>query len=313
MEKYFAGNYDLKESAIPLSFREEQDIEVWEGTLLGTPYLFLAERRELSLSLLSEYQDRFERASGLKPVFLLIGNVRHVARQLMESKIAFITPAGFIFIPGSLLYGPLPSPIRKEPLLWHDSYIPVAQYFLLNPSAKVNSLTLRSQIPFYSRSLLIKALALLEQLRFLKKEGAVRKSAYSLANSLGDSYALIKDRLINPIVGSYYVEKSQASVLPNEVYSSESALSHYTDLVPQCEAYLLSRKDYRENRSLFVGADERKFKEEYLRFDILAYTPLLERSESSFFLNPLDVIAIYQDDKDPRIEEEIDRLKGAYR
>ena len=147
----------------------------------------------------------------------------------------------------------------------------------------------------------------------MKQEGSIRSTAYALAGSIKESYALIKDRFINPIRGSYFAKESDAFPLPRLVLSSESALSFYTNVAPESEAYLLSRKEYWDNRYLFVALKERSFQEAYLRYDVFAYRPLLLRNGSSFVLNPLDVIAIYRDDKDPRIEEAINRLEETYR
>jgi hypothetical protein len=313
LEHYFSGSYSLKESSIPLSLVEQSLIALGEGKLLGKRYLFVIERQELSFSRISALNLRFASVSSWPLVFLLRGNPRSVAKELMGSQIAFITSDGFIFIPQVVICGQLPSPFRQQALVWHDSYIPVAQYFLLNPSAKVNSLSLQSELSFYSRPLLIKALAYLTQLGFLKQEGAVRSTAYSLAGSLPDSYVLIKERFINPVRGSYFVKENEASSLPHEILSSESALSFYTNVSPEEEAYLLSKKEYEEHRNLFVSAKQRAFQEVYLRYDVFVYHPLLARKGSSFVLNPLDVIAIYRADKDPRVEDAIDHLEEAYR
>lgn len=313
LEHYFAGSYSLKESSIPLSFSEQSLITLGEGELLGKRYLFVIGRRELSYSEVTAFNFRFTSISSQPLVFLLRENSRSIARKLMKDQIAFITAEGFVFIPQVVIFGQLPSPVRREVLIWHDSYIPVAQYFLLNPSAKVNSLQLQSELSFYSRSLLIKALALLTQLGFLKQEGSIRSTSYSLAGSLHDSYALIKEKFINPIRGSYFVKKSEALSLPHEILSSESALSFYTNVAPENEAFLLGRKDYWDHRYLFVDSKQRAFQEVYLRYDVLAYQPLLMRKESSFVLNPLDVIAIYREDKDPRVAEAINHLEEAYR
>lgn len=312
LDKLFPQNYSLQESDISLSFREQSLISVAKGQLLQGNYLFLIERKELDFSDVYQLYHRFSSSSPLKVVFLLKGNSRNVARQMMDESIAFITERGFVFIPQGLIYGPLPSPVRKEALLWHDSYIPIAQYFLMNPSSRLNSLQLQAEMPFYSRSLLIKALAILTQLSFLRQEGVVRSTTYSLAHSLAESYSLIKERFTYPIHASYYVRAAEAGSLPKEVLSSESALDYYTDVVPEEEAYLMSRKDFQQHRVLFLGEKERKFDEVYIRYDILNYTPLLVHEEQKNLLNPLDVIAIYRKDDDPRVSLAIDRLEKKF-
>jgi hypothetical protein len=313
LEHYFSGSYSLKESAIPLSLREQSLLSLGEGELLGKRYLFIIEKRELSFAEISGLKLRFASISEYPSLFLLWGNSRPLVRELLNNNIPFISPEGFIFIPQILIYGQLPSPVRKENLLWQNSYIPVAHFFLLNPSAKLNSLQLQGQMPFYSRSLLSKALAFLTQLGFLRQDGSVRSTAYSLARPLPDSYALIKERFVNPIRGSYFVKESEALPLAQKILSSESALSFYTNVAPENEAYLLERKAYWEHRYLFVSPSEKAFQETYLRYDVFAYHPFLVKKESFSVLNPFDVIAIYREDKDPRIEGAIDRLEEAYR
>jgi len=161
MEHYFAGSYSLNESTISLSLGERSLVSLGEGELLGRKYLFIMERRELSFSEISALELRFASSSSLSIIFLLRGSPRPVTRQLMKENIAFIASDGFVFISQVVICGHLPSLNRKEMLLWHDSYIPVAHYFLMNPSAHVNSLQLQGQLSFYSRSLLSKALAFL--------------------------------------------------------------------------------------------------------------------------------------------------------
>lgn len=313
LERYFAGHYSLKEAPIPLSFREQSLLTVKAGELYGKAYLFVFAKEEISFSEICALDKRFQASSGLPSLFVLKGRARPVARLLMKENIPFITAVGFVFVPQVMIYGPLPAISKNESLLWHDSYIPVAQFFLLNPSVKLNSLQLQAQLPFYSRSLLTKALAFLKQFSFLKQEGAVRSTVYSLANPLGASYALIKSRFINPIRASYYVKESEASLLPRNTLSSESALAYYTDLSPLEEAYLLKREDYLSHRPLLVGASERNAQDNYFRYDLFAYAPFLVKKGSAFVLNPLDVIAIYREEKDPRVETAIERLEEAYR
>jgi hypothetical protein len=299
-------------SSIPLSFREQDLVEVAEGELWGSDFLFLIEKEELTFSDAFQLNTRFRKASNLQPLFVLKGLNRSLNRLLMDANIAFVTADGFTYIPSVLIAGKMPASNKSEPLIWHDSYIPVAHYFLLNPLARLNSLQLQAQLPFYSRALIIKALAILAQIQFLKKEGAVRTTTYSLAYSLAESYALIKERLINPIRFSCYVKESDAVTLPKNVFSSESALSHYSMIVPYQDSYLMSLKDYREHRQLFVGEKERAFDQNYYRYDVFAYAPLTQREDGASFLNPLDVIAIYRQDKDPRVELAIQAIEKRF-
>ncbi len=310
LERYFSGNYSLKESSIPLSFREQALVSLAEGELFEKSYLFICERKELPFSEICSLRQRF--LSSLPIVFLLKGNSRKRGALLVKENIPFVAEDGFVFLPQVLIYGHWPTPLSQEVSLWHDSYIPAIHYFLLNPLEKTNSLEFQAKLSSYSRSLLIKALAYLTGLGFLRREGAVRSTRYALAHSLKDSYALVRSHLVNPLRASYYVESSDASSLSHEILSSESALAHYSNIVPEEEAYLLNRKDFLSHRDLFVGPNERSFSKAYVRFDLFAYTPLLLRSGSSFVLNPLDVIAIYRDDPDPRVKDAIEHMEEIY-
>lgn len=312
LEKYFSGNYSLHETSIPLSFREKTLVDVMEGELYGKDYLFLSESKELPFSDLFQLYRRFRSSSSLPVVLLLKSDAKRRGNSLMVEAIPFISLSGFIFLPSQIIVGHFPTPRPKEEVVWRDSYLAIMQYFLLNPAAKVNSASLQAALPAYSRSFFIQGLAFLTSMDYLKKEGSVRTITYSLAHSIADSFAFLKTRILSPIRRSYCVLERDAASFPRQVLSSESALAVYSSLVPEEKAYLASQASLQLHPELLRRADERKFDEVYVRFDVFRYSPYLVHDGSTTLLNPLDVIAIYQQSDDPRVQEAIQTLGKKY-
>jgi hypothetical protein len=96
-------------SSIPLSFREQDLVEVAEGELWGSDFLFLIEKEELTFSDAFQLNTRFRKASNLQPLFVLKGLNRSLNRLLMDANIAFVTADGFAYIPSVLIAGSIAS------------------------------------------------------------------------------------------------------------------------------------------------------------------------------------------------------------
>lgn len=313
-DTYFAQDYRLEESPIALSFREQGLLSLAELSLYGEKYLLLLVKSKLSFSELSQLYQRFSQAGPLPPVFLLPKGNAYAKKLLINAKIPFFSSEGLIYLPGKLLYGRFPSATKEESLPFSPFYIPIIQFFLTYPLAKINSRELLGEIHSASRSLVIKGLAFLCQEGFLIKEGSARNTVYLLKQPLEVSYLSAQKWLINPLKESFYVKKEEAAILDHSVYSSESALSSLSDLAEEEESFLLTSSDYENHRDIFIRGENRLSGEAYERFDVFLYPPWLRVDKKGHkMINPLDLIALYRQDADPRVQGAIKKLEQHYR
>jgi hypothetical protein len=312
-ERYFPGNYALSESDFVMSFRENSLLSVQKLTLYGKDYLLLVLKEAAPFSDLFQVYRRIARDSPFSPVFFFSSQDGHTKRLLMQEGIPFFSKEGFVFLPGVLLLGRLPSGNREQKLRFSPSFIPIIDFFLLHPESSVNSLILQKELACLSRSFIIKGLAFLCQEDFLYKTGRAQSIAYSLNKPLNFSYTIAKQWRINPIRQSFFAKTEDAHFLPRSVLSSESALGFYSDVVPEEESYLLSEKERNEHMSLLCFPEERKNLGDYFRYDVFVYPPyLLKDDQEHLILNPLDVIAIYQSDDDPRVQLAIKKMEERF-
>jgi hypothetical protein len=313
LDRYFAAHYEVKECTLPLSFGDRSKFTLHELTLFGERYLLAEACRPLSFSEIDHFRFVLAKSNDRPAVFYLPKSPAPLYRRLVKEVIPFLSEDHRYFIPGKLVLIALLDEKKSRPLDYSLFFQPVIAYFLLHPSAETNSGLLLGIFPSLSRSTLILALRYLRSIGFLAQKGAGRSTLFALALPRNEAFHLILPLLKSPLVRSYYAEGKDTKKLAKAIFSSESALALYSDVSPLEESYLLSKEDYGKYSDILCLSGEKMAEKNYTRFDLLAYPPYLYNKNGNLSLNPLDVIAIYKNNDDPRIVSALGQMEDYFR
>lgn len=266
-EKMFPGAASLRPSSFSSSFREKSLFNFQELSLFNQQYLLLEVKGEPSFFLVDQEAKRLEKLGISNFVFYFKNADRYLCDKLTRNIIPFMTSGGVAFIPNLLVVTKFVPKANAKEGKFSIFYQPVAELFLLETNLEANSKIIHEKISGISQSTIVVALRFLTRIGFLSKDGSRKNARYHLAVSPSEAFDIFEPYFSNPIKDTYYVEKAAIS-LEGYPYSSESALSLYTDIAENEVAKALSKEDFQKIKDIVVSPSFREANKEYVRLDV---------------------------------------------
>lgn len=268
----------------------------------GNEFILMCPKKDRKLAPL-QYKSLAEQTSAKlgAPCVFLFGNLPTYERnRLIERGVYFIVSGKYAFLPYLLINSKETTEVKKDELQ------ACAQYLLLYhlQQGSLNGLCLSEleQLVPYKYVTLSRAIRQLEALQLLSttldEDGTKRLTFNKEARDLWEaSHGLAT----SPVKDAFFVDEK-----PTPYYiGGISALSHYSHLNPESVPTCVLSKDefkrLKEDNAL-VGLN--KLDGEY-RIEVWKYPPIVS---ADGIVDRLSIFLTLRDDKDPRVEKELDRM-----
>ena len=237
--------------------------------------------------------ERIESIKHIPAVFYFDNLLTYERDRLVEQGVYFIVADKFAFVP-TLIINRLSTKSEIKELFY-----PSTQYILLY-HLQIESLDglslkeLEDKVP-YKYKTIAKSIKQLEALGLIRLEGnRNKKLVFELSGK--ELWDKASTNLIDPIKSIEYT----SDVFPEGDIGGISALSHYSMLVPEdVPTRVLTAEWVREHK---YSIPELHSFEDTQRIEIWKYPP----SGTSGYVDKLSLFLTLKDDKDPRVEKEIE-------
>lgn len=278
----------------------------YKGSFQGHSFLLLAPKRKDKLTP-SQYQKTATLISGaldLPCVFLFDSLLAYERNRLIEKGVYFIVSHKYVFLPFLIINA------RASKSLQTSWLSPAAQYMVLYHIQKksLNDSTLSDMeecLP-YKYVTLSRAVRQLEKLRVLSSTIGKNREKRLHFESEGEAlWNTIEPHMQHPIKKIWYADNPPRK----GILSGISALACYSSLNPnEQENYAVDEKEFERASS----SRELRFLNENdgrVRIEVWRYPPIEQRLNSS--MKAVDKLSLYlmmRDDKDPRVEKELEKV-----
>ncbi len=268
----------------------------YRGELNDNPFILLEHKKSENLRPL-QYKQIASRVGEILSMPILFEFERLVSYQrnrFIKQGVHFVVSDKYVFLPFLVINANEGTPIKAEKLS------PVAQYILLRQIQKGEfdgaSIKEVEGLAPYKYVTLTRAIRILEELGLCEVvvgSDRVKTLHFSSAKEL---WELSKKYLINPISKVVYCSKVDSGVI-----SSYNALSHYTNLNPDnVEHFAIYEKEYKEWSK---RCEELNNYEGEIEIEVWRYPPIEDK-----YVDRLSLYLTLKDDKDPRVEKELEKL-----
>ena len=241
-----------------------------------------------------------------KPVVYILPTCPAFERQrLIDKNVFFIVSDKFAYLPNLVVneHMKMTKPAQK--------LTPVAQYLLLYhlQIESINGKTARdleNLIPYSYASITI-GLTCLEELELLSKTTIGGKSKIIHFELSGNKlWDVTQEYIINPVDEIVFCDKFDSdAVYPT---CGINALSHYTMLNPDPEKmFVMTKKQWQEIKASDVLGCPNKYDGNIL-IEVWKYPPVGIKDERQEWVDRLSLAISLKEDKDPRVEGEVERL-----
>lgn len=266
------------------------------GELRGDSLIFIKRKGRENITPL-QYLGlvrKFEKVFDYPQVFIFDDLKYYERNRLLNYGVYFVVSDKYVHLPFLLINAKATTKRRSETLS------PVAQYLLLltMQNSKFKRCTLKDleQIASYTYATISKAISQLEEFQLCKteKDGRVK---YITFNSDEELWWSCQSILNNPILKLMYCNQ-----IPSDkeyVISSYNALSFYSNLNPEeRQTYAISKGEFEANE--FVGLNEI---EGDITLEVWSYPPIGDK-----YVDKLSLVLSLQNDRDPRVEKELENI-----
>ena len=237
--------------------------------------------------------ERIESIKHIPAVFYFDNLLTYERDRLVEQGVYFVVADKFAFVPTLIINR------RSTKSEIKELFYPSTQYILLY-HLQIESLDglslkeLEDKVP-YKYKTIAKSIKQLEALGLVRLEGnRNKKLVFELSGK--ELWDNVSTNLIDPIKSIEYT----SNVFPEGDVGGISALSHYSMLAPEdVPTRVLTTEWVREHKS---SIPELHSFEDIQRIEIWKYPPL----GTSGYVDKLSLYLTLKDDKDPRVEKEIE-------
>jgi hypothetical protein len=285
---------------------------LWKGVLLGQPMLLVAGKGwkpgEAFTADFTKQRDLLRDRLGIPMVLLLLDYApAAVRKQMIARKIGFVAPGSQFYVPDALLNIRERSPRARPERPGIIS--PTAQLILLAAlqgqqldDANQTELAARFQVAVMSIS---RAFDELEALKIGRTIHVGRQRRFHLRASDGDLWAIVKDKLQNPVRKLRRVY----GILDNEVAprAGETALAHYTMLgEPRVEHRAIAAAHWKKVEHQLQESRAFDVAQPHTVIETWTYDPRLLARDG--FVDPLSLYLSVRHSRDERVAQAADRL-----
>ena len=278
----------------------------YDGIFHGVSLLFVEPNGDVaSPRALAITSDRLYKNFGLPVVFILEGIPAYERQRLIDKDVYFVISDKYAYLPMLMANERL----RKTRIAKRLS--PVAQYLLLF-HLQVESLDgmtageIKTRVPYSYPSVTL-GITCLEDLGLCKKEADGSKRKIVRFNDKGrrlwdDAQPLLMDPVEKRVFcDEFFTEK----LFP---VCGINALSHYTMLNPDPERIIMmSAKQFRELESSGAIVRPNVFDGNVV-IEVWKYPPVAKDISSVQWVDRLSLAITLREDRDPRVEKEVERL-----
>lgn len=214
--------------------------------------------------------------------------------RFIKQGVHFVVSDKYVFLPFLVINANESTPIQV------DKLSPVAQYILLRQIQKdeFNGASVKDieSLTPYKYVTLTRAIRILEELELCEVtigSDKIKTLQFSSPQELWESAG---EYLINPVSKVVYCSKADGGVI-----CSYNALSHYTNLNPDnIEHFAIYEKEYKEWSK---GCEDINNYEGPIEVEVWKYPSIEDK-----YVDRLSLFLTLKDDKDPRVEKEIENL-----
>ena len=214
--------------------------------------------------------------------------------RFIKQGVHFVVSDKYVFLPFLVINANESTPIQV------DKLTPVAQYILLRQIQRdeFNGASLKDieRLTPYKYVTLTRAIRILEELGLCEVtigNDKIKTLQFSSPQELWES---AEEYLINPVSKVVYCSKAYGGVI-----CSYNALSYYTNLNPDnIEHFAIYEKEYKEWSK---GCEDINNYEGPIEVEVWRYPPIEDK-----YVDRLSLFITLKDDKDPRVEKEIETL-----
>lgn len=290
---------ELPQGDWPFALQKDYRFFLYHGARKVMMALALNYRTASEVLMATEIYAKLARPEPL--VFLLQSLGESDQVLLRERHVPFLSLEGEVFIPFFDLYRS--SPKRRAPQPYDLQSQALAAFYLFAPVGFYPIKAIQTKI-LLQPSLCSEANRTLFGLGLLRKQGLATAAQYARIHDRAAFLERLYPLLLSPLKATYYTYDP----LPQgKIQGAEASLGHYSDLLPQCPGIALSKKEFKALQGIRLYSErERLPGQAYQRIDVFAFGPCYPLDG---YLNPLEVIALYQKDPDDRVQEAVREMK----
>lgn len=269
----------------------------YSGEINTRSFILLAHKKSENLRPLQYKQiaSRIGKIISLPILFEFDKLESYQRNRFIKQGVHFVVSDKYVFLPFLVINAKDSSSIDTNKLS------PIAQYILLRQiqGGEFNALSVREieSITPYKYVTLTRAIRILETLDLC--EVVVARDRVKTLQFKPDKelWELAQEYLINPISKIVYCSKADTGVV-----CSYNALAHYTNLNPDNISYFaIYEKEYKEWSK---GCNDLNNYEGEIKIEVWKYPPI----EKNSYVDRLSLYLTLKDDKDPRVEKELEYL-----
>lgn len=274
--------------------------DFYETAFNGESFCLLVQKKEgnstpLSYKLMA---DRLEKIISMPIVFLFDKLEFYQRNRLIERGVFFIVSDKYAYLPYLIVNA-------KETAQKNEKSLTAATQYLLFfhlQEKNLQGLTLKDieESTPYKYVTISRAVAGLEQFRLCHTEKDERKNKRIFFEEKLQLWEAARQYLINPIQKVVYCDGLKSG---KYAVCGENALAHYTNLNPASQKmYAIEENMFRKDKALknFEGLNDI---EGDVKIEVWKYPPM-----GDGFVDKLSLYLTLKDDKDPRIEKELEKM-----
>lgn len=278
----------------------------YDGEVYGMHMLFIEPKKGVPTPrILAITSMKFSSLFQKPTVYLLASCQAYERQRLIDKNVYFLVSDKFAYLPNLMLNERVRMTKPAERLT------PIAQYLLLYHLQQENiegssAKDLEHKIP-YSYASITLGITCLEELGLATKiaDGPKRKSLH-FEKKGRDLWNAAQGYLINPIEEIVFCDDFKSDI--NYPICGINALAHYTMLNKDPEVmFMLTTKQWREIKSTELLVCPNQF-DGNIKIEIWKYPPISIVGEKTEWADKLSLAISLQDDSDPRVEGEVERL-----
>ena len=237
--------------------------------------------------------ERIESVKHIPAVFYFDNLLTYERDRLVEQGVYFIVADKFAFVP-TLIINRLSTKSEIKELFYPSTQYILFYHLQIESLDGLSLKELEDKVP-YKYKTIAKSIKQLEALGLVRLEGSRNKKlVFELSGK--ELWDNVSTNLIDPIKSIEYT----SDVFPEGDIGGISALSHYSMLVPEdVPTRVLTAEWVREHK---YSIPELHSFEDTQRIEIWKYPP----SGTSGYVDKLSLFLTLKDDKDPRVEKEIE-------
>ena len=300
LDFYFKGLYKLEKAEKVTSAYTSSLFYFYTLHLFDTTYLLCELHSEIKVKqLIFQYE---ELSFTDKVIFFFTSPSTYLMKKMIQKNIPFLSDQKQIFLP--MIYLNVFESKKKTIQGYTKAVQQVAEFYFFEKNQEYSVSQIQEKLPI-SRASISRANIFLFTIGAIDKKGLGTRAKFKRKNP-AEFFQMIKPYLINPIEDQCYVNKDCFNDEDILALSSDSALSFYTSLNEMMPSYVIEKVRFQEYKKQAIPFEEIDEIEAPVCLETFRYQPVYLKN---MYINVLDIISIFKDSKDNRVQIEIEELE----